>query len=316
MARRGTSLVELLVALQLLQVVGTAALATAFLATRLAARAQRGIATDRLRRDAVHGIAAAPACRHAVPPTTLDLTLPATPERPALAVRLRCGGVSLVELLVTLTLLGLVGAIAVTILRGTTRPLAAITVAADAGRTIDALGALAARESATPTGLLAHPDDPATLHLARYVGDAPACAATGAQVALALDRWVGERLPDASRDGLAIRDSLGAWHPATPTASASGTCPDGTPALWWTLDRAVPTGWAVVHEPTLVRAYSGVGGRWLGLVGARSTAPIQPFAGPLAGDGLALVATATGLAAVVRPVGMPDVTVPLATTAP
>lgn len=315
MARRGASLVELLVALLLLQAIGTAALATAFFATRLVARAQRGIVTDRLRREALHGMAAAPACRTAVPPMVLDVTLPATPERAALAVRLRCGGTSLLELLVALTLLGLVGTLAVTMLRGAAMPLVRITTATEAGRTIDALALLVAPESATPLGLLAAADGIHALQFARYVGDAPACAVAGAQLALALAHWSGERVPDPERDQLVVQDHLGDLFPATPTGSGMGVCPDGSAALWLSLDHAVPLGWVVLHEPLRLSAYSGAGGRWLGLVGVRSTAPIQPFAGPLDGEGL-VIAGGAGLSATVHPVGAPPVTLQLATSLP
>lgn len=308
MARRGTSLVELLVALLLLQLVGTAALATAFLATRLAARAHRGIATDRLRRETLHAIAAAPACRTATPATTLSVTFPASPEREALTVRLPCGGTSLVELLVTLTLLGLVGSLAVTILQGTTRPLARLVATAAAGRTVAALEQLTAREAATPAGLRAAVVDASTLDLDRYVGDAPTCTTSATAIALALDDWQGDRHADASRDIVAIRDRHGSWHEAAVTAVGPGACPDGRPGRWLTLDRPVVPGWAVVHEPTRVRAYAGTGGRWLGMLAVRSLAPIQPFAGPLAADGLAVVTHPAGVSATITPHAAPATT--------
>ncbi len=316
MARRGTSLVELLVALLLLQVVGTAALAAALLATRLAARAQRGIAIDRIRRETVHGIAAAPACRLASPPTTLSVTLPAAEGRPALAVRLRCGGTSVIELLVTLTLLGLVGMLAMTIVRGTSRPLARLIARAEAGRTVEAMALLAAREAATPTGVVASVADAGTLALARFVGDGMPCECAEAGIAIARAHWLGDRLPEAGRDVVAIRDSLGGWHHAALTAVTPGRCPTGAPALWLSLDRAVPAGWVVVQEPTRVRAYRGSGGQWLGLLGGAVTAPIQPFAGPLEGKGMTLASVAGGVLATVTPRGAAATTLSLATTPP
>jgi Tfp pilus assembly protein PilV len=90
-SRTGTSLVEVLVALTILTIAGTATHAALTLTERLGRQATAGTATDRLRWETVQAAAAAPACRSAPAPVAIPLTLPATPERPALTAYIRCG---------------------------------------------------------------------------------------------------------------------------------------------------------------------------------------------------------------------------------
>ncbi len=87
----GASLVELLVAVTILILVGTATLAALITAERLGRAAALGSNTDRLRYETTHAAAAAPACRLAAAPQAIPLALPATPERPALTAVIRCG---------------------------------------------------------------------------------------------------------------------------------------------------------------------------------------------------------------------------------
>ena len=89
--RTGTSLVEVLVALTILTIAAAATHGALILTERLGQQAASGSATDRLRWETVQAAAAAPACRAAPLPTAIALTLPATPDRPALTATIRCG---------------------------------------------------------------------------------------------------------------------------------------------------------------------------------------------------------------------------------
>lgn len=89
--RVGASLIELLVALTILTLIGTATLAAMITAERLGRAAAAGSSTDRLRHETVQAAANAPACRLAASPQAIALALPATPRRPPLTAVIRCG---------------------------------------------------------------------------------------------------------------------------------------------------------------------------------------------------------------------------------
>lgn len=89
--RAGTSMVEVLVALTILTIAGAATHSALLLTERLGRQAAAGSATDRLRWETVQAAATAPACRTATTPSAIALTLPATPDRPALTTYIRCG---------------------------------------------------------------------------------------------------------------------------------------------------------------------------------------------------------------------------------
>lgn len=88
---KGTSLVEVLVALTILTIAGAATHGALLLTERLGRQAAAGSATDRLRWETVQAAATAPACRAAPAPSAVSLTLPATADRPALTTWIRCG---------------------------------------------------------------------------------------------------------------------------------------------------------------------------------------------------------------------------------
>lgn len=89
--RAGTTLMELLVALLLLEIVGAAALAAAFTADRLGRRAAAGATTDLSRWEAYRGAEVASACRSAPAPDSVVLRFAATVERDSLTTLVRCG---------------------------------------------------------------------------------------------------------------------------------------------------------------------------------------------------------------------------------
>jgi hypothetical protein len=84
-------MVEVLVALTILTLAGTATHAALVLTERLGRAAAAGSATDRARWETVQAAANAPACRHAPAPAAIPLVLPATTHRPALTAYIRCG---------------------------------------------------------------------------------------------------------------------------------------------------------------------------------------------------------------------------------
>ncbi len=90
-SRRGTSLLELLVALTLVELAAGAWLASALTTARLDRASRIRAATDLARHDSVAIRAAAPACRGAATPGSARVVLPASPGRPPLVVLLRCG---------------------------------------------------------------------------------------------------------------------------------------------------------------------------------------------------------------------------------
>ena len=89
--RRGSSLIELVVALLLLELAGAAALAAALSADRLGQRAARGAAVDRGRWEEYRRAETASACRSEAAPRQVPMRFPATPERESLDVAVRCG---------------------------------------------------------------------------------------------------------------------------------------------------------------------------------------------------------------------------------
>lgn len=89
--QRGGSLIELVVALVLLELAGAAALAGALTADRLGRRASRGAVSDIRRWEVYRGAETALACRAEPAPRFAVMVLPATRERDSLAVAVRCG---------------------------------------------------------------------------------------------------------------------------------------------------------------------------------------------------------------------------------
>ena len=89
--RGGHSLVELIVALLLLEVIGGAALATAFTAERIGRHAAAGAVTDMARWQGYRGAELDSTCVEAAAPDTQPLAFAATAERPPLRLTARCG---------------------------------------------------------------------------------------------------------------------------------------------------------------------------------------------------------------------------------
>src|SRR5690348_2741510 len=86
LSSRGESLIELIVALVLLEIAGTLALAGALSVERAGHRADLGAAVDRQRWEQYRQAEVAPPCSAAPQPTVVTQTFPATSERPLLTI--------------------------------------------------------------------------------------------------------------------------------------------------------------------------------------------------------------------------------------
>ncbi|HEY3933614.1 MAG TPA: hypothetical protein VGL65_03270 [Gemmatimonadales bacterium] len=90
-SRQGDSLIELIVALVLLECIGAAALATALAVERLDRHAMGGAMTDAARWEEYRDAETGSTCAGTDTPDTGATVFPATADRPALSVTWRCG---------------------------------------------------------------------------------------------------------------------------------------------------------------------------------------------------------------------------------
>ena len=89
--RRGATLLELLVALLLLELIGLGALSAALTADRIGRRLGLVSQTDAERWARLREAEVAPACADSLAPRLGSVTWPAVAERPAATVAIRCG---------------------------------------------------------------------------------------------------------------------------------------------------------------------------------------------------------------------------------
>jgi prepilin-type N-terminal cleavage/methylation domain-containing protein len=220
---------------------------------------------------------------------------------------MRRSGVSLLELLVALTIVGIAGMITVPLVVGTGRVASRATAALVADRTTASLAALLRHDLRLATTDEIIPTTPAMLWLARPVGEGPVCATTPTTLLLRATAWDGDRLPVPGRDVVQFLQTTptGEWVDAPLVAASSGSCPDGAPAMW--LEVAVdPTGSTHLRvlEPARLTAYSSGASHWLGLAGPGD--PNQPFAGPVVSGGMSLAVVGGALQAMVTPSSGPS----------
>jgi Tfp pilus assembly protein PilW len=90
-ARAGTSLIELLVTLVLLDLLALTTLHAVLSTQRVFRHVQAGMAIDQGRLDVVRRVAADPSCRDAPAAAIVPVTFAGHPTRPATTVLLRCG---------------------------------------------------------------------------------------------------------------------------------------------------------------------------------------------------------------------------------
>lgn len=198
-------------------------------------------------------------------------------------------GMSLIELLLAVTMLGLLAAMTAPLLRGVTQ------AAHQAGRRLaverdaTAFAALldhdlrhaAASDVGAPAATILEHDRP--------VGEAPVCGLLlGAPLVRTAD-WRGWRLAAVARDAMHVLvvPEPTHWQRRVITALTSANCPDGTPAI--RLEPDLPlTGaeWIRVVEPVRLRRYASSGREWLGLEHRWNGTSIQPLAGPVLPGGV------------------------------
>lgn len=89
--RRGSSLVELIVALLLLELAGAAALAVALTAHRAGQHVSRGGTTDIARWERYRREESDSGCRNDAVPFVIAVPFPATTERDSFTASVRCG---------------------------------------------------------------------------------------------------------------------------------------------------------------------------------------------------------------------------------
>jgi prepilin-type N-terminal cleavage/methylation domain-containing protein len=212
-------------------------------------------------------------------------------------------GLSLLEVLIALTLTGVVALLAWSILQAAAFRLRdrserfsmehSLRVASSAARALlEPLG-----QDTTAGSDLALPA--ADAFVARAVrGSGILCSAgpDSLWVRSGSDWWSELRAPSAGRDSLMVATVLGPerWSATVLDAGPlSGTCPDGSPAMLLPA-RLAPADLAAigpgspvrVFEPMELRVYSSSGATWLGMRSVSSGGSIQPLAGPLSGAGV------------------------------
>ncbi len=212
-------------------------------------------------------------------------------------------GLSLLEVLIALSLTGVVALLAWSILQTAAFRLRdrserismehSLRVAASAARAL--LEPLGQDSTAGSDLALAAPDG----FIARAVrGSGALCSASPdtLRVRSGPDWWFGLRTPSGGRDSLMVGTVSGPERWAVlvlDAAPLSGSCPDGAPALILPARLAPADLGAVgagspirVFEPLELRAYSSGGAEWLGMRSLSSGGSIQPLAGPFLGSGV------------------------------
>jgi prepilin-type N-terminal cleavage/methylation domain-containing protein len=228
-------------------------------------------------------------------------------------------GFTLIEMLISLVVLGIVASMTVILLQRVALTTSRVTGGLGADRTTLSLRRFLERELGDATQNDVAAAAPASFDLERSVGMAPVCLASGAAIFYPDTAWHGARIPEAGRDvaWLLVDPLTAQWDSVAITAVGTDRCPgDTAPAT--RIDLASSGAGAVVirvMEPVELRAYQSGVADWLGLLPADHSSPVQPFAGPLI-PGTTLFELRSGaLAATVRPAGRGSAitaTIPLA----
>jgi prepilin-type N-terminal cleavage/methylation domain-containing protein len=191
-------------------------------------------------------------------------------------------GVTLLELLVVMTLLGLLGVMLSAVVVGASRVAARHLGALSLERTAQGAAVFLWQERRDAPWIdLAVAT--ASVRLPRPVGDGVICQASGNSLWLRRDHWSGDRAPEMVRDRLLmLTNGQAFWRAAGIQSVAAALCPDGAPAWRLVLSAAADSVQLVrVLEEVVLRRYAAGGSEWLGLAPADGSSPVQPFAGPL-----------------------------------
>ena len=206
-------------------------------------------------------------------------------------------GLSLVELLISLVLLGLAGTVMVRSSVRLSQATAALLLRTTAQQTLDqASGWLASELAQTGPGDLRRLGSD-SISYRGYRASGLACLVTASEVRLLTDRLSHWRDPQPGRDTLLLytgRPGDSAWV-AQPLLSVGGASCDGRPALrlQTVTDSStlatVASGMLVpvrLFERMQVRFYLAAGQWWLGARSESTGEAIQPLAGPFLAGGV------------------------------
>jgi prepilin-type N-terminal cleavage/methylation domain-containing protein len=194
-------------------------------------------------------------------------------------------GFVLLEILVSLVLLALVGALVVAVVQGAVRTARHSMTLLSGERTVWSIGAVLREELRNADSAAVALPQPTALQVDAPIGEGAVCGNHGDTVFVRRSDWSGPRLPEATTDVAAtLTDPItAAWDTAVIAASATAPCPlDGTAALRLVLAHTLAVALMVrVYSPTEVSIYESGGSAWLGLRSLNNSATVQPFAGPL-----------------------------------
>jgi prepilin-type N-terminal cleavage/methylation domain-containing protein len=226
---------------------------------------------------------------------------------------------TLVELLLGLTVLGILAGAAAAVVTGASRVATRVTRSLVAGRALQSLQIFLRQELRDETNADVAVMAPTRIALARPIGEAMVCAASDAAILVADSAWTGTRRPEPGRDEawLLVDAVAEVWQVTAVVAVAADQCPaDQSPAIRLSLS-APATGTVVVRvmEPVELNAYRSGVADWFGLRPAGLGAVVQPFAGPLTPGTVRWVLYTDHLETAVQPNGAPAtvVRIPLGT---
>ncbi len=236
-------------------------------------------------------------------------------------------GLTLLEVLVGLVLLGLLGLVLSRSSLRLARATTALLARSAAQQTMEESGAWLLSELSQ----VGHGDLRQTaadrVRYRGFRGAGLACRVTADEILLPVDRWSAWRDPQPGRDSLllytgGLADST--WV-AQPLLAVGGTSCDGRPALRLTtvtdsstLARRAPGTLLPVRlfEGMETRLYPSAGSWWLGARSESAAEAIQPLAGPYAAGGVAFGFRDAGGVATLLPDQVRQVSVQLVTSTP
>jgi hypothetical protein len=225
------------------------------------------------------------------------------------------GGFVLVELLLSVLVLGIFAATLVAVVAGNARTATRATQLLLADRALLALQVFTQEELRDAMSGDVTVLSPARVALSRSIGEAIPCADAGGGVLIADADWTGARTPEGGRDDawLLVDAVAGTWQRIAIDSVSRDRCPiDGAPANRLALGSHPGAVAAVrVVEPVELSAYPSGGADWFGLTPASHTSAVQPFAGPLTPSATRFTTSSSHFDISVTPRGAPPIGVPI-----